>query len=149
MSLVYFGTVKDGALKIRNRNALVLDLESLDGKEVEIKISRKKKTRSNNQNRYYWGVVIPVIKQGLIDAGFNRSIVNDSNLVHEFLKNMFCPKIELVNEDTGEVLTLPPTTTSNTTTQMMEYFQDIQIWAAEKLGISVPDPGEVMMLNFD
>jgi len=142
MGLVYFGSVKDGALKINNRNNLLLDLQSLEGKEIEIKISKKKKTRSNLQNRYYWGCVIPIVKQGLIDAGYEREKINNSDIVHEFLKSMFCPKVEVANEDTGEILELPPTTTNNSTIQMMEYFEDIKRWSAEFLGVTIPDPGE-------
>lgn len=146
MSLVYFGSVKDGALKISNRNNLLLDLKSLEGKEIEIKISKKKKTRSDSQNKYYWGCVVPIVKQGLIDAGYEREKINNSLVVHDFLKSMFCKKIELISVDTGEILFLPPTTTSNSTTQMMEYFEDIKRWCAEFLGISIPDPGEQTFL---
>lgn len=142
MNLVYFGSVKDGALKIRNRNALALDLLSLEGKEIEIRIVKKKKTRSNNQNRYYWGVIIPIVKQGLIDAGYPREKISNSEVVHDILKDMFCKKEELVNYDTGEILVLPPSTTSNSTTQMMDYFDDIKRWCAENLGIYIPDPNE-------
>ncbi|WP_099368107.1 hypothetical protein [Sphingobacterium sp. 1.A.4] len=149
MSLTYFGSVENGSLKIRNRNSLILDLKSLEGKDVEIKISRKKKTRSLNQNSYYWGCVIPIVKQGLIDNGFDRSIINSTSVVHEFLKSMFCPKVEVVNEETGEILTLPPTTTNVSTVQMMEYFADIQQWASEKLQLIIPNPGEEMMMSFD
>lgn len=149
MSLTYFGSVENGNLKIRNRNSLILDLKSLEGKDVEIKISKKKKTRSLNQNSYYWACVIPIVKQGLIDNGFDRAIINSTSVVHDFLKSMFCPKIELVNEETGEIITLPPTTTNITTTQMMDYFADIQQWASEKLQVVIPNPGEEMMMNFD
>ncbi|WGQ15613.1 hypothetical protein [Sphingobacterium faecium] len=142
MNLVYFGSVKDGALKIRNRNALALDLLSLEGKEIEIRIVKKKKTRSNNQNRYYWGVIIPIVKQGLIDAGYPREKISNSEVVHDILKNMFCEKEELINYDTGEILILSPSTTSNSTTQMMDYFEDIKRWCAENLGIYIPDPNE-------
>ncbi|MDR6734222.1 hypothetical protein [Sphingobacterium sp. 2149] len=142
MGLIYFGSVKDGALKIRNKNALVLDLQSLEGKEIEIRISKKKKTRSNEQNRYYWGVVVPIVKQGLIDAGYSREKINNSEVIHELLKSMFCPKEELINEDTGEILFLPPTTTSNSTSQMMDYFEDIKRWCAENIGVYIPDPNE-------
>lgn len=149
MSLTYFGSVENGNLKIRNRNSLILDLKSLEGKDVEIKISKKKKTRSLNQNSYYWACVIPIVKQGLIDNGFDRAIINSTSVVHDFLKSMFCPKVELVNEETGEIITLPPTTTNITTTQMMDYFADIQQWASEKLQVVIPNPGEEIMMNFD
>lgn len=148
ITLVYFGKVQDGSLKIQNQTALKLDLKSLEGKELEIKITKKKKRRSNPQNSYYWAVVVPVVKEGLIDAGFQRDVFSNTNAVHELLKSMFCPKVEVVNKETGEVLELPPTTTNLTTTNMMEYFEDIRQWGAEYLGINIPEPNEVMTMDF-
>jgi len=55
--------VENGILK-RNRTLLKQTIESFEGKTIVITIDRAKKTRSNNQNRFYWGVVIPIIQQG-------------------------------------------------------------------------------------
>lgn len=148
LNLVYYGRVENGSLKIQNRNGLKLDLKSLEGKEVEIKISKKKKRRSNQQNSYYWGVVIPIVREGLIEAGFPRDVFSNTQAVHELLKSMFCPKVEVINEDTGEVLQLPPTTTNLSTVNMMEYFEDIRQWGAEFLGIYIPEPNEALKINF-
>lgn len=147
MKLQYFAKAQDGSLKVTNRQSLVKDLKSLEGKDLVVTIERRKKKRSHPQNRYMWAVVIPIVKQGLIDAGWEREKVNNSEVVHELLKSMFCPKREVINHATGEVLELPATTTSLTTTQMMEYFEDIQRWGAEFLGIYIPEPNEQMELD--
>jgi len=149
MKLAYNAKAVNGALKITNRNALVQDLEALEGKELILTIERKKKKRSLNQNGYYWSCVVPIVKQGLLDAGWEREKVNSNDAVHELLKHLFCPQLEVVNEQTGEVMKMPPTTTALTTTNMMEYFEDITRWAAEFLNITIPEPNEVMTLNFD
>lgn len=149
MKLTYFAKAENGALKITNRKGLVEDLHRLEGKQLVLTIERKKKTRSNLQNRYYWGQVIPIVRSGLIDAGWEREKVNNSEVVHELLKSMFCPKKEVINEHTGEVLELPPTTTGLTTTGMMDYFADIQRWSSEFLGIYIPEPNEQTMMEFN
>ena len=45
------------------------DLNKLHEKEVEITI-RKTKTRSNPQNRYYWGVIVYLIKERFKELGY-------------------------------------------------------------------------------
>lgn len=149
MKLTYFAKAENGTLKVTNRKGLVDDLLRMDGKQLVLTIEKKKNTRSLAQNRYYWGVVVPIVRAGLIDAGWEREKINNSEAVHELLKSIFCPKRELINENTGEVLELPPTTTGLSTTGMMEYFADIQRWAMEFLGCTVPDPGEQVEMNFE
>lgn len=148
MKLRYFGKVENGQIKITNRNGMLSDLQRFEGKSVELTLSRRRNTRSNSQNAYMWGCVIPIVRQGLIDAGWEREKVNSAEVVHELLKDMFCPREEVINENTGEVMRLPATTTNITTTQMMEYIADIQRWGAEFLGINIPDPNEQIQMVF-
>lgn len=147
MKLKYYAVAQNGRLKITNRNGLVEDLLAMDGKQLVVTIEKKRKSRSLQQLRYYWGVVVPIVRSGLIDAGWEREKVNSSEMVHEVLKTLFCPKDEMYNEQTGEVMELPPTTTGLSTTGMMAYFSDIQRWAAEFLNIHIPDPGEQVLMD--
>lgn len=55
-----YGTVKDGKLKLHNERIYNLFVGSLTGK-VELTIKKVRKTRSLNQNAYYWAVVLKVI----------------------------------------------------------------------------------------
>ncbi|MDR0266072.1 MAG: hypothetical protein LBJ04_22860 [Sphingobacterium sp.] len=142
MKIIHYGKVKDGVLILNNPTTFKLDIRSIGEKDVEITICKRSRKRSNQQNKYYWSVIIPIVKQGLIDAGYSREKINNSEVIHELLKSMFCPKEELINEDTGEILVLPPTTTSNSTSQMMDYFEDIKRWCAENIGVYIPDPNE-------
>lgn len=61
--------------------------------------------------------------------------------VHEFLKSRFHFQ-ELVNEQTGEVIQMPRSTTIMTKGRFADYIADIQRWAAQFLDIYIPDPGE-------
>lgn len=149
MKLKYTAKAESGALKIQNRKGLVDDLRQLEGKVLTLTIERKRNSRSNQQNRYYWGCVVPIVKEGLIDMGWERDKIGSSDQVHELLKHLFCKKIDLINEVTGEVIEMPPTTTELTTTGMMDYIEDIQRWATEFLGIHIPDPGQQVEFNAD
>lgn len=146
MKLQYFATVKQGRLIIQNRKSFNFDIEALEGKQLVLTIEKKRKSRSLPQNRYYWAAVVPIIREGLIDAGWTREDVGTLEQVHEILKHKFCKVTEIVNTDTGEILSMPPTTTQLTTTDMMDYIDDIKRWAAEFLGIVIPDPNEQVNL---
>ena len=142
--IVYSGKVKEGKLHIVHRALFDKDLTMHEGKEVEITIVRKRKKRSLGQNAYYWYIVIPLITQGLRDLGNDI----DNNDAHEFLKANFCTK-QIVNEQTGEIYTLPQSTTSLTTTGFMEFKDAIQKFASEFLNIYIPDPNEQADLQFE
>lgn len=131
----------------RNRNLVLKAIQHFEGKDVMITFSKPKKSRSNNQNAYYWGVVINLIQEGLLDA---TGELRSSNDIHyNILLPLFAPINEIVNNDTGEVLNERITSSGMTTTQFMEYILDIQKWSAEFLNIDIPNPNEETTLNFD
>lgn len=119
-------------------------IRTFEGKTVNVTIQLHRKRRSNPQNAYMWGVVIPLIQEGLKDA---TGEVRDFESIHyQILLPLFAPKREIVNKETGEVVSEKMTSSEMTTTEMMEYFQSIQKWAAEFLGINIPDPNQELTL---
>jgi hypothetical protein len=135
--------VLNGNLK-RNRNLILNALESFEGQEVILTIQKARKSRSNPQNSFYWGVVLQLVQQGLKDAtGEFRSV---ENIHYNILLKMFAPENEIVNIETGECITEKITSSEMTTTQFAEYIMEIQKWSAEFLGISIPNPNEEITL---
>lgn len=110
-----------------------------------VSIKKYKKQRSLSQNSYYHSCVVPAVKDGLIDAGFDRHLLN-SETVHEMLKNKFL-KEEVPNDD-GLFIEMVRSTSSLTTTEFMNYIDDIQRWASEFLNIYIASPNEQSELNF-
>lgn len=107
------------------------------GKEIEVTIQKKKRSRSSEQNRYYWGVVVEMIRMGIKDLGDEA----DAEQVHEFLKDRFLPSRERIDEITGELIyRLPASTTALSTIQFSEYVEKCCQFAAEYLGVSIPMP---------
>jgi hypothetical protein len=141
LSLTYYGKVTDTIHIYRSKEMKEMVLRNFAGMDIELTICKKRKRRSLMQNAYYFGVVLPVVCKGLSDAGYKVS----KESTHEFLKSMFNKK-ELVNEQTGEILQTIGSTTNITTVQMMEYFQEITIWAAEFLNVQIPQPNEQIKL---
>jgi hypothetical protein len=135
--------VLNGNLK-RNRNLILNALESFEGQEVILTIQKARKSRTNPQNSFYWGVVLQLVQAGLKDAtGEFRTI---ENIHYNILLKMFAPENEIVNIETGECITEKITSSEMTTTQFAEYIMEIQKWSAEFLGISIPNPNEEITL---
>lgn len=92
--------------------------------------------RTDPQNRYYWGLVVPIIQKGIKDLGTDLT----KEETHEFLKARFNIS-DLVNEQTGEAISIPLSTTRLNKEQFGEYIEKIQQFAAEFLSVEIPDPG--------
>jgi hypothetical protein len=143
MKITIITTPENGTIK-RNRQTLVDALKSFEGKEIEITIQRKRKRRSNEQGRYYFGVIV-AIWRGLFRDEWGDILTFDET--HERLKELFGHKDERVIESTGEVFSITRSTTTYTTTEMMEYQTRCQREAFEMFGAHIPDPNEELELN--
>ena len=142
MNFSFRSKVVNGKL-VSNRKPIQEAIATFEGKEIEISICKAKKKRSNPQNAFYWGVVVPIVRNGLIEIGYKLT----NERTHDFLKERFL-KEELVNEETGELLgSVSKSTASLTTTQFMEYMADINQFAAEFLGVTIPDPNEQLTIT--
>lgn len=131
------GHIKDGKLFIHYRNLFDEMLGSLPDCPVKINVERVFKRRSNEQNSYYWGVVVQMVYNGLIDAGWE---ITNKDQAHEIIKDLFFIS-EIANKKTGELMSIK-TTTKSSTFEFMTKLAEIQKWASEYLGISIPDPNE-------
>ena len=139
-------SIVNGVFK-RNRNLVLQAIQSFNGKEVVITFSKPKKSRSNNQNAFYWGVVLPLVQKGLLDA--TGELRSNDNIHYKILLPLFAPTNEIVNVDTGESLLERLTSSEMTTTQFCEYIMEVQKWGAEFLGIDIPSPNEENLINFN
>ena len=102
--------------------------------------STNKKQRSNNQNRYYWGVVIDLLSE---HTGFNREEMHEV-LKHKFLRRtLWIPKKDGIQEQS--IITY--STTDLTTKQFEDYLSEIRIWSSQDLGLFLPEPNEVDYAN--
>jgi len=146
--LIYTGEVsEEGELRITNRRGFNLDLKTFfSGKKVKISLKQYRKSRSNKQNGYYHACCVPMVLDGLINAGFERSSLNNE-VVHEMLKQKFLT--QTLNNELGEFVTVTKSTSELTTTEFMDYIADIQQWGSDFLGIYIPEPNEQSTLNFE
>lgn len=143
MKIEIITSILSGKFK-RNRNLVLNTIQHFEGKNVVITFSKPKKSRSNNQNAYYWGVVINLVQQGLLDATGELRSANDIH--YNILLPMFAPINDIINKEMGEVINERITSSAMTTTQFMEYILEIQKWSAEFLNIDIPNPNEEITL---
>lgn len=133
-------------LGIVNRNQLRDFFVNLPTGKYLLKAERKDK-RSNQQNRYLHGIMLPIIRDALKDAGWNQiKTIEDAK---DFVKVKFL-KYDLVNEETGEVVEMYRNTSALTKLQFMELVTDVQIWLLDMFNINLPLPGEqAKMFDYD
>jgi hypothetical protein len=117
---------------------LLEQLRNLPDGEHLITIAPYRKTRSNQQNAYLWGVVYPAVLFGLQDAGWE---ITHEEQVHEYCKQAFAAR-EVINKDTGEVLSLPSSTARMQTAEFNVYVDKIKAFALEYLNVTIPEPNE-------
>ena len=105
---------------------------------LTITVEKRRKSRSNPQNRYYWAVIVPLIRERLIELG-NVGLSNEDT--HYFLKEKFLEGRDIILAD-GEIVKGEPSTTVLSTSEAMDYYAQIQKFAAEILDLLIPDPNE-------
>lgn len=127
----------------RNRNTVLNAIKSFEGKEVVITIDKVKKQRSIQQNRYYWGLLVPLMQQGAKDTwGETWSI----DKAHKHLSKLFVFH-ESINEKNGLITQTPKSTTELTTTDWEVYTTEIRIYLLQDFDINAPEPNENLTLR--
>lgn len=123
--------VKNGKFQWADRERLVKDLLSYEGKEAFISISGARRDRSDDQNRYYWGVVLKIISN---ETG------SDSEDLHEFFKQEFLSKRFKIG---NEITNISSSTAKLSTREFESYLESIRMFVAQRLEIQIPLPNEV------
>jgi hypothetical protein len=113
-------------------------IRSMAGKRVVVTVKEYKKKRSNPQNRYYFGCVIPLVTKFFRDAG---NMV-DGDDVHNYLKLRVGKLAQIFVTPDGEVIKSLGSTAKLSTIEFEVYMTNIRAWAAE-YGLQIPEPNEI------
>ena len=144
MNYEIISEVKNGSLT-RNRNLIKDAIATFEGKQIVIKIEKFKKKRSTQQNRFYYGVIIPIVQNCLKEAG--HVMTNEST--HDLIKLKFLKETLFVNETTGEVIERIKSTTELSTSQFMDLLAEINNFTFEYFGVSLPSPNDDLTLKLE
>ena len=111
-----------------------------DGKHLlTIKDYRK---RSLPQNAYYWAVMVPLVRRGLYDSGYDEVRTDDE--AHEVIKQVHL-KRNIVSKQTGDVIEIPGHTSKLTIPEFNEFIESVCRWSAEFLNVYIPSPNEQLV----
>lgn len=131
----FYGTIKEGEFSLYHQDEFEIVKKSLEGKEIQIDLSKKTNPRSLQQNRYYWGVIIDILSE---ETGQPKEDI------HDFLRGLFLKKNVAIADKYGEIEDISTTrsTTKLNTQEFMKYNEDIRRWSSMSLGIYIPDVNE-------
>ena len=127
------GEVRRGKLTIRQSDVLSAQLSRLRDGPVEIRITRKRATRSQQQNRYYWGVVVALIAE---HTGYT------AEETHTVLKQRFLPKRLAMANRNGEIVgeyVIGGSTAALSLGEFTDYLEQIKDFALTELDVAIPN----------
>lgn len=123
----FIGMVTDaGKLVLDYPNAFRAYAQRFAGHEVEVQIRKRRTKRSDQQNRYWHGVVVALLAE---HCGYSH------DEMHEALKAKF-----LGTEDMTRGLWRIGSTRKLSTTEFADLTERVMVWAAEELGVVIPSP---------
>lgn len=122
--------LEDLTLRFINPAKLKQHLLPLKGQIVMVTAEKLRKHRTDDQNRYYRGVVLKTIAN---HSGYSGQ--EELEALHYEMRRRFLPNRGRLN--------IPVSTTALDTVEMTEYIENIRRWAAEELQLYIPDPNEV------
>lgn len=131
----FVSTVCNGHLEAPVRAKLADVMRRYEGKKLRITVSEAKKRRSNAQNAYYFGVVVPAIRGLFAEAGTALS----SDETHEFIKRHIWKLTKQACLPDGEVIEVTDSSTKLATQEWEERMHMTRAWAAQ-YDVDIPEP---------
>ena len=101
------------------------------GTKLELIIRKWHEKRTNEQNAYYWGVVIPILSDHF---GY------DSEEMHMVLREKFLR----IHDDKHPDFVIAKSTAKLNTAEFVEYIEIIQRWASIEHQTYIPDPEKIV-----
>lgn len=127
-----------------NLNIIKEILKAYEGKTINITFEKITEKRSNRQNKYYWGVIVPIFRNCIREEWDEFWSLQET---HEFLKGN-CNYEEMVNEDTGQVIRKTKSTTENDTKDQEDFHEQCRRLAFDFFNTEIPLPNENIKLKF-
>lgn len=131
--------VRKGKLYIRDRETFDEAIRRLDDRwMLEVTVKRLRASRSQRQNRYWWGVCVALVSE---HTGYTPEEI------HEIAKQMFLPRKLAVCDGNGEVkgeFVMGGSTRTLNTAEFSEFVERFKQWAAETLDVAIPDADEAL-----
>lgn len=129
------GDIAAGELFIRKRQKFDKAMRQFKDGPVSLAVERYYATRSENQNRWYWSeAFLGAIAEQMGEATKAHA--------HELCKQLFNARVIVLCDADGTIVgehRIAETTTRLNKLTFGEYCEAIRRWAAQELGIDIPD----------
>jgi hypothetical protein len=128
-----YGKVEGGRMTLHNRKRFEQELMTVKDCEIILTI-KKRGLRSNQQNRYLFGVVYAECRHAFLDLGYRMT----ADQCHNFFKRMFLPE-NIVDKDGTVIGEWEGSSAELNKEEFSQYIESIRAFAAENLSIDIPD----------
>jgi hypothetical protein len=135
----YTTRIEDGRLPEIVRKNIARILKAWNGKVIILSIEEAKKKRTDRQNAFYWGVVLPCVMEMFRDAGSDAT----KEEIHIILKTTVGGLKREVKLPGGEVQEIATSSVKLSTEGWEIWMEQIREWAA-RWGTFVPLPNEYL-----
>ncbi len=129
---------------VNNTKELFCFNQAWENCEITVTLHKKTNKRSNNQNAYYFGCIIPIFQKAILNEWDEFWSKNDC---HEFLLANFNYD-ELVDDNTGEILRKVRRSKQNNTVQAEAFYKKCRDFLYEYFNVIAPMPNEATKLDF-
>jgi len=133
MIKIFLGRIENQRLKLLDPDSFKSLIVSLDGKEIELTLGKKKDSRTLDQNALLWA----------INTLIGNELGWEKEDVHSFFKERFSPKKKITVK--GVETIIPKGTSQFTKEEFSEYIERIKRFAAIELGIVIPESNEMIL----
>jgi len=132
--IVAYGNVRDGKINLLDREKFIKAAGGFNDAEISLTLKVLGNPRSKPQQRYYMGVVVPIIR-GLINESQGENFSNEE--IHEWLKMRFNAKLIVTHN--GHSLTIAQSTSKLNSAEFADYIDAIKRFAFSFFGVKIPD----------
>jgi hypothetical protein len=145
MEIKYIAISEAGKFRVVNDKLFREELARLPNGRYDIVVRKHRRSKSNPQLAYYYGVVLPHFLKASVEQGWEFADVND---LDNYLKLTFASR-DLINRHTGEILSVPGLKRDMTSTEMATFTDAIKDYAQEFLGYVIPEPETQSEIQYD
>lgn len=126
----FTGKIEKGVIKLDNPEFFAIEKSKLEGQRITLSLEKLRPHRSNNQNAYLFGIVMPLLCEHL---GYKSS---ESYELWEAIK------LQVGHTKTINGVVIPASSNNLSTTDFEQLMTKVRTWASVELQCFIPLPNE-------
>ena len=143
--IIFTDVFPDGKIQPNASLKIKEAVKSFQGKRIYFKIGIARKIRSLNQNKYYFGCIIPIAQEAIKEQWGE---IIDKQQAHSFLK-IYCNAVDKITEESDGNIRIPKPTHDYTTVQFMEYIERCSQFLFANFNVTIPPPNSQADIIFN